>query len=77
MPFEEDPPTQKRRGGSTFVLDDYLGGMDEATAKGARRWLFSHGSHREIAEKFTAEGFPVSQGAVQGWRAKNGWKAQK
>ena len=75
MPFTDDPPTTKRRGGTTFLVDDHLAAMDEADAEGARRWLASPASPREVAAKFKAEGFAVSYNAVCNWREANGYRS--
>ena len=70
MPFTDPPPTKKRKGGVGFLIDEYLEAMSPDDAEGARRWLASAASARDIAKKFTAEGYPVSDGAVANWRRK-------
>lgn len=71
MPFTDEPPTQKRKGGVRLLVDEHLAQMTAEDAEGARRWLASPASSREIAAKFTAEGFPISKGAVDNWRESN------
>jgi len=68
VPFTDPPPTQKRKGGIRHLVDDYLDEMTPDEAEGARRWLTSQGSAADIAAKFTAEGYPLSGGAVSNWR---------
>lgn len=71
MPFTDPPPTRKRKGGTQHLIEEHLAAMTPEDAEGARRWLASRGSHQDIADKFTAEGYPVSGGAVGNWRRKN------
>ncbi len=71
MPFTDDPPVAKRTGGTTPLVDQYLANFDKPTRAGALRWLYSTGSAADVAAKFTAEGFPLSEGAVRNWRIKN------
>ena len=71
MAFSDPPPTSKNRGGAGLLLDEVLAGLKPKDRAGAEAWLRSpHASLQAVADKFTAEGFPVSSNAVRNWRKK-------
>lgn len=72
MAFAAHIDTPKRRGGRhTLLVDDHLADMPATEAVDARTLLGSRQSDAQIAEAFTAEGYPVSTGAVRAWRIRN------
>lgn len=71
MSFEDHIAAPAVRAGRGRLVDQHLANMPADEAEAARRLLATHHANAFCADAFTAEGYPVSQGAIRLWRKAN------